>query len=57
MARLEICIYCKKPIGPAEDYVSLPPAPAEPGSFGEPLYEQYAHAKCHEKFVAATEPS
>jgi hypothetical protein len=58
MAKLEICIYCKKPIGPADDYVSLPPAPSpESGKFGEVQYEQSAHAKCHEKFVATTEPS
>lgn len=57
MAKLEICIYCKKPIGPDDDYVRLPPAPPESGRFGEVLYEQSAHAKCHEKFVQTTEPS
>ena len=57
MAKLEICIYCKKPIGPADDYVLLPPAPPESGGFGEVLYDQFGHAKCHEKFVATTEPT
>jgi hypothetical protein len=57
MAKLEICIYCKKPINPADDYVSLPPAPAESGAFGEVACDQLAHAKCHEKFVSTTEPS
>lgn len=53
MPELELCVYCSLPIKPEEYSVTVPPAPQEPRTFGEPQYAKHAHAKCYEQ-VAGT---
>jgi hypothetical protein len=46
---LELCVYCKKPIKPGDDYVPVEPAAQESHDFGKPIYQKYAHAECYEQ--------
>jgi hypothetical protein len=50
---LEICAYCKKPIQPPDDTVKVSESARVARSFGEPVYQQYAHAKCYKEKSSA----
>lgn len=52
MTELRRCVYCNKPIKPDDDFVEVPPAAQDSRSFGEPIYQQYAHVKCDEGMAA-----
>jgi hypothetical protein len=50
---LEICPICKLSIKPEDQFVTLPPDPQR--KFGEPIYDQHAHASCYDKVAAPLE--
>ncbi len=52
MAELRRCTYCKRPIKPDDYFVEVPSATQDSHSFGEPIYQQYAHVKCDEQMAA-----
>jgi hypothetical protein len=52
MPELEICAYCKKAIKADDDFVKVEPAAPDSKQFGAPMYEQYAHAQCHDQMAA-----
>jgi hypothetical protein len=52
MPELELCVYCKKPIKPDDQYVETKPAAQDSKDFGKPIYPQHAHAKCYEQMQA-----
>lgn len=55
MPELELCVFCKKPIKPGDEYVPVEPAAQDPHRFGEPVYERHAHAECYEKMLTLEE--
>ena len=52
MPELEICAYCGKAIKVDDDFVKVEPPAQDSKQFGAPMYQQYAHAKCHDQMVA-----
>jgi hypothetical protein len=52
MPELEICAFCKKAIKPEDEFVKVEPPGQDSQQFGAPMYQQYAHAKCHDEMVA-----
>jgi len=52
-SELEMCAYCKKPIQPPDDTVKVSESERVARSFGEPIYQQYAHAKCYKQKSSA----
>jgi hypothetical protein len=49
MSEREVCVYCKKSIEPLDDTVKVFESARVARSFGEPIYQQYAHAACYEQ--------
>jgi hypothetical protein len=52
-SELEMCVYCKKPIQPSDDTMKVSESERVARSFGEPIYQQYAHARCYKQKSSA----
>ena len=50
---VEMCAHCKKPIQPPDDTVKVSESARVARSFGKPIYQQYAHAKCYKQKSSA----
>jgi hypothetical protein len=49
VSELEVCVYCKKSIEPLDDTMKVIESARVARSFGEPIYQQYAHAACYKQ--------
>jgi hypothetical protein len=53
MPESELCVYCKYPIYPTDNFVRVKPGAQDSVTFGAPMIDEpHAHAKCHEQMVA-----
>ena len=49
MTELELCVYCKMPSKPKDNFVKVSEGPTLARPYGEPIDQQYAHAECYKQ--------
>ncbi len=55
MPEVPVCVFCKLSIKSDEDQVPLERAPST--RFGEILYQEYVHARCHDQMATTKNSS